>query len=210
MSFLDEAAKKLGRMTVYHMTHIESLSAILAEDALLSKSETHQRKLQVQDISFSDIQVRRQQKTVNNLSLQDYVPLYFGPKTPMVSANSFQNEKIIFLLFNLMILRTPRCVISDGNAASDKTAFRIFSGIDDLDFLDAQAIQTTRYGQYRTDNEIRRKKQAELLIPHRLPLQQLWRIFVFSVEAERIALAEAEKIGKRIPLVSISKSWYFL
>lgn len=210
MSFLDEVKVKIKRISAYHMTHIDNLPKIFSEDALISKAEILKRKFQFNDISCAEVQGRRESKIVNNLGLHEYVPLYFGPKTPMVAANNFQQEKIIFLLFDLTILQTPGCVISDGNAASDRTKFKVFSQLSDLDILNINAIATSKYGQYTPENEQRRKKQAEVLIPNKLPLKQMLRILVFSSEAAGIVLAQAKKIGKRNPQVSESKGWYFL
>ena len=88
----------------------------------------------------------------------------------MVSAIRNLNDSLVFLFFSFDILNDLECVISDGNAADAKTSFKVLQSIDDLDFLDPKSINSQSYAH---DNEIKRRKQAELLILDFLPIRYL-------------------------------------
>ena len=207
MAFLDDVKSKIHRVTAYHLTHIDNLPAIFSENALISKEEIISRKVTFTDISIPEVQTRRHEKTVYGLDLHQYVPFYFGAKTPMVAVNNDKQDNIVFLQFSLEILQTKGCVISDGNAASSNTKFNVFSGVESLSFLDLKAIASSRYAN---NSEMKRKKQAEVLIPHQMPLQQMLRILVLSESTRLIVLAHARANAKITPQVIVSPGWYFL
>ena len=155
-----------------HMTHIDNLNSILTSNGLFSVNTLNSSSLPFNDSSNASVQVIRANKTIpyTGKPLHDYVPLYFGRKTPMVSAIRNLNDSLIFLFFSFDILNDLECIISDGNAADAKTSFKVLQSIDDLDFLDPKSINSQSYAH---DNEIKRRKQAELLILDFLPISYL-------------------------------------
>ena len=155
-----------------HMTHIDNLNSILTSNGLFSVNTLNSSSLPFNDSSNASVQVIRANKTIPDTGkpLHDYVPLYFGRKTPMTSAIRNLNDSLIFLFFSFDILTDLECVISDGNAADAKTSFKVLQSIDDLDFLDPKSINSQSYAH---DNEIKRRKQAELLILDFLPISYL-------------------------------------
>jgi hypothetical protein len=155
-----------------HMTHIDNLNSILTSNGLFSVNTLNSSSLPFNDSSNASVQVIRANKTIPDTGkpLHDYVPLYFGLKTPLVSAIRNLNDSLVFLFFSFDILNDLECVISDGNAADAKTSFKVLQSIDDLDFLDPKSINSQSYAH---DNEIKRRKQAELLILDFLPISYL-------------------------------------
>ena len=83
---------------------------------------------------------------MDHIRLHDYVPFYFGVKTPMVACNQDHNDEIAYLQFSTNLLQTPATVISDGNARSGMTKFQPFTQLSDLSILDVKAIQGVKYG----------------------------------------------------------------
>lgn len=191
----------------YHMTHGGNLASIFASGALLSKNSLAGLNVSVVDISNPGIQEWRNQKIVSqaNRSIHDYVPLYFGFKTPMVACVQRDNEKIVFLRFSLDILELPGVIISDGNARSDSTVFRCFSSIDDLGFLDVRTVLGVKYAN---DSEKKRRKQAEVLVPDRLGVQQILDIICYSEAAKRAIERHANNAGLCCK-IHVNPGWYF-
>jgi hypothetical protein len=189
-----------------HMTHISNIEPIFQSGALLAKNTAGLNT--AEDLSLVDIQTVRAQKTVpcSGRLLHDYVPLYFGNRTPMVAKYRDRNEEIVFLRFSLDLLEMGGVVISDGNARSNPTKFRNYTRLDDLDFLDPSAIKTTYYWD---DDEIKRKKQAEILVPDRLPLDRLYEIICYSEAVKNHILEKADENGIEIRvLVRPGRAWY--
>jgi hypothetical protein len=80
---------------IYHITHIDNLPRILAEDGLVCDAEAEQRKLCAQSIAHATLKDRRARTSVEKNSgtpvaaggvLADYVPFYFTNRSPMLFA----------------------------------------------------------------------------------------------------------------------------
>lgn len=131
--------------------------------------------------------------------LHDYVPLYFGFKTPMVVRNKDHNESLVFLRFSLEILSIAGVVFKDGNARSAVTQFFKFTHWDDLKSLHSRAISSVKWAG---NEQLKRHKQAEILVPDFLEFEQVLDIIVFSAAARNQVLAKMKNFGtyKRILL----------
>jgi len=188
------------------MTHLSNLPSILRDGEL--RSHTLMAGRDHRSVANEDVQAGRAGKIVPHTGkgLHDYVPLYFGVKTPMVAVNQDQNEAIVFLRFSLDIfLGIAGVVISDGNARSTATKFFPFARVEDLSVLDVAAIHTVKYAR---DHELKRKKQAELLVPDRLSTAQLFDIICFSIEARNRTLEILDNFGINKP-VYVGAHYYF-
>ena len=164
---------------VQHITHLDNLKDILTDGCIFSKNQMLNLGKQSKDISNESVQTGRANITIpcSGKPLHDYVPLYWGKKTPMVSSLRKINDSLLFLIFSTELLSKYDCLISDGNARSTKTQFKKFSQLNDLDILDCKSINTSKYAH---DDEIKRRKQSELLVLNKLPLHHLLRIICYS------------------------------
>ncbi len=104
----------------------------------------------------------------------------------MVAWNQAHNEELIFLRFSLSILAAGVVIITDGNARSKGTQFRRFQSLDDLSILDVRAVNSVRYAG---DPEIKRRKQAEILVPDSIPFSNVLDIICYSGNAQNRVLA---------------------
>lgn len=180
MTIGQDARVKFELAPAFHFTLIENLSSILTEGCLISKALLGGRLVG----DLSDLQIQRARKLRPVLdtgrNLHEFVPLYFAFKTPMLSLRRDRNEDIIYLRFPLDVLGLPGAIFSDGNARDEKTRFFPFGSVDDLAVLDVRAINSVKWGQ---DDEKKRRKQAEILIPARLDVTYLIDILCFSNSA---------------------------
>lgn len=168
---------------VMHMTDVENLESILQEGKIFSNNQMKLRKLAFTDISNESVQFGRAIITVpcTGKLLHDYVPLYWGKKTPMVSALRNLRESLIFMMFSTDLLADYNCVVSDGNARSCNTAFKEFMQLSDLDILNPRDINTVKYA---SNAEIKRRKQSELLVLEGLPLKHLLYVVCYSLDVK--------------------------
>ena len=165
------------------------------------------RSAAYEDLSNEDVQKGRASIAVppTNRPLHDYVPFYFGFKTPMVAWNQAHNEEIVYLAAPLDVLRLSGVVITDGNARSGATQFREFRSVQDLAILDVKTIKGVKYGQ---DRELKRRKQAEILIPDQLPVKWIQYAVSFSEAAQGKVVAILDKFDIKIP-VHVNPGWFF-
>ena len=201
----DEVRKNYGLGPAYHMTHVDNLERILLAKGIKSKNSLGE--VPHVDISNPDVQEGRAgiKIQLSGRPLHDYVPFYFGFKTPMVACNQDINNELIFLRVNLDILERPGTLFTDGNARSEKTKFFEFRSAKDLVVLDAKAINSVKYSG---DTELKRRKQAEILVPDFLPIDEVFEIICFSNETGKRVLEKLQKHAIRIA-ISVNSGWYF-
>jgi ssDNA thymidine ADP-ribosyltransferase, DarT len=163
MSIATEAKVKFQLAPAFHFTLSENLPEILQAGCLFSKATVGQRMKA--DLSNPEIQKARDTRAIpaTGRRVSEYVPLYFGFKTPMLSLKRKQNEDIIYLRFSLDILGISGAVFSDGNASDRDTTFSAFQKVDDLAVLDHATINGVKWEG--TDLDKKRRKQSEILIP---------------------------------------------
>jgi hypothetical protein len=180
---------------VLHMTHVSNLESILASKVISSKAKLTETNKKYTDISNSSVQDGRSLITIpcSGHELHQYVPLYWGKKTPMVASLQGQNDDLIFLQFTADLLEDHDCVVSDGNARTNGTIFREFKEITDLEILDPKSINTVKYAH---DAEIKRRKQAELLVHDFIGLEHLKCIICHNedVKSKVMALISAHRV----------------
>lgn len=188
------------------MTHIDNLRSILQAGEL--RSYNLMRGQSYRNLANDDVQAGRAAITVATTKqpLHDYVPLYLGFKTPMVATNQVHNEELLFLRFALDILSTPGSIVCDGNARAHASKFYLFNGPDTFSNLDIAAIRSVKYAK---DSELKRKKQAEVLIPDRLPLSKMFDIICYSESGKTRTLSILHEFGIKKG-VKVNPGWYFL
>lgn len=188
-----------------HFTHIENLESIV-QRGLSSKRQLE--AIKYTDLSDKGIQEVRAEKTVldTGRTLHDYVPIYFGVKTPMIMKHDSLNEQLIYLRFSLDILSMPGVVFTDGNARSDETKFFKFDGIDSLKVLDCQAINAFKWAD---DADKKRRKQAEILVPNQIAFSQVLNIACFSGNSKDRVLQILKECGTT-KAVFVKRFWYFV
>ena len=153
-----------GVFRLYHMTHIDNLASILCH-GLLSHNDAHAAGVVQRDIANQDVVERRalRQDAIHGRCINDYTPLYFNPKNPMLGAVQKRDgtfDEIVMLCFAPQDMFALGAIFTDGNAAALKTRF--FSAPDDLDKLDYAAL----FGiNWLLRPEGKRKRCAEVLVP---------------------------------------------
>lgn len=190
----------------HHMTHMDNLRPILQSGEL--RSYNLMRGQSYRNLANEDVQSGRAAITVpaSQKPLHDYVPLYLGFKTPMVAINQAHKEDLLFLRFSLDVLATPGAIVCDGNARSNSSKFYLFTGPEVFSSLDVTAIRSVKYAK---DPELKRKKQAEVLIPDRLPVAQMLDMICYSESAKTRALSILTEFGIK-KAVKVNQGWYFV
>jgi hypothetical protein len=113
---------------IYHMVHVDNLSSIFLQKALLSKEILRSRKITSRSIAYDSVQRLRDRIFIWDYyerrcrSLHSYVPFYFSKRSPMlyVQRNAGrQNELVIFKVLR-SVLENQGVVFTDGNATNQQ------------------------------------------------------------------------------------------
>jgi len=208
------------RIKIYHIIHISKLSAVLADNYLLSDSEIQKRVPVGVTIGMKEIKRRRlEELTLSShpgLHVGECVPFYFCPRSVMLYMLNKHNhpdieykegqEPILHLFADLRL--TVQWANQEGlrwaftNSNAGTRYFEDFADLKDLDKLHWTAIKSHDWSSYKDE------KQAEFLIEKRLPWKLIDGIGVYSINM----IDEVNEIlasSNHHPVVKQKRDWYY-
>lgn len=204
---------------ILHLTHGGNLESIINNGGLWSKNHRPAEVNLSVDISHGNIQERRARKLVPcepRGNLHDYVPFYFGARSPMlyvnhaggVSSNPHGQRALIYLVASAeeTAAAGERFVFTDGHAEMGLAAF--FDDLSELNQLDWEAIHAQRWTDTPDEPTRRFHKQAEFLVHRFFPLNLVREIVVLNA---RICGRVEEILSQAgvVRPVTINQGWYY-
>lgn len=158
----------------YHMTHFQNAASIFKTGKLLPRS----KRPMVVDMEKM-LHVTSEVLKRTNDTIQDYVRLYFRPKTPAFWYFEQMNE-VVMLKFSPLLLAYPNVKMTIGNAGTASLLYDPDEWI--FDIIDFEQIFLST-GRPLSDRE-KQLRQSELLIPNELHIGFLKEV-LFRSEKER-------------------------
>ncbi len=160
---------------IYRITHIDNLHIFLERGGLHAPNFEPNNGLEYRQIHNTEIQQSRQIRTVPcgpEGTLYDYIPFYFGPRSPMllqlhtgqVEGYTEGQSSIIYLVSTVqnIVDNDSQFVFTDGHGIAAFTNW--FDNIVDLDKVDWSIVNAEYWIDTPEDPDRQRKKQAEFLI----------------------------------------------
>ena len=180
---------------IYHMTHYKNLESIL-ENGLLS----HYNDLVDEHIDNAEINDRRDKiEPLHDQNLHTYVPFYFNPKNPMLYVNKDIQDDIVILALNRNLLLKNKTIFTDGNAATYRTKF--YNDLEDLDELNWDCLHANYWNDFEDG---KRERMAEVLVPKKVKIKHLQKIYCFDEATESYILDIDETLD-----VEVNTKLYF-
>jgi hypothetical protein len=170
------------------------------------------------NIGSSEIISRRDTvEVITGGMVNDYVPFYFGMRSPMLLniASGYTVTKrpqadIIYICCTVgSLIELPGWCFTDGNAAVKVTTF--YNEIERLDDLDWVSIYAEKW-KNGTDNDSdrMRKKHAEFLVREHVPKHNICKIIVFNQAARQRVVPIVTQSGLNIPVeVNPDNKYYY-
>ncbi len=206
---------------IYHITHVENLTKIIAQGGLWSDREMIDQGLKVNAVGLAEIKGRRLNEyevTCHpGTKVGDYVPFYLCPRSVMLSVFWYDNlpeltyhggqEPIVHLQADMMRCRSWASrngvpfAFSDMNAGMATAEF--FNRKQDLGRIDWEVVESNNFAGDR-----KHRKAAEFLIHRFFPWELVESIGVIDRSRSRVvkkAIADCE----HQPPVAIKPEWYF-
>lgn len=200
---------------IYRITHHQNLEHILRDGLLSTKHSASQN----QDFfSIGDktlIQVRDEiiVPVPPGGVLSDYVPFYFGLRSPMLyqihkgfeGVQKIDQREIIYLVSSLNRLQElgKPFVFTDGHARHQLTRF--FNDPKNLDQLDWPVIGANYWANDENDPDRKRKKQAECLVWGDLSVSCIQYILVYDEAMKTYVQQLLDTFANKTIEVRISK-----
>ncbi|MDA3961068.1 MAG: DUF4433 domain-containing protein [Planctomycetota bacterium] len=201
----------------FHITHLRNLPAIVQGGLRCDRSMQHAAHV---CIGYRHIKDRRMQRSVPCAAggtLGDYVPFYFGPRSPMLFTINQRNTPdyqegqtpIIHLVFAIDDLWQlgPTCAFTDRHAELGHALFSDDPGKLD-EFVDWPLMKQDYWNDVPTYPDRKERRQAEFLVHQAVPWTAVHGIGVINVDMEsqvRQSIASAA----HQPTISVSPNWYY-
>jgi len=204
---------------IYHITPIENLRVILEAGELRAKRALDREDAGYANIAHQTIQDRRAHTPVPcgpGGWLHDYVPFYFGPRSPMLYTIARGNvegfagghQSIVHLVSTVQSVQEAGLgyVFTDGHGIMDFTEF--YDDPAQLDEVDWPLMKSRYWFDTNDDLDRKRRRQAEFLIHRRFPVRLIHRIGVINQSKKTETEALLAEFGPAIP-VAAEPGWYY-
>ena len=205
---------ELSKIYLYRMTHIDNVDHILAYGITHKKSA--QANPYYRTIGDNSLISRRDNFiTDSGRELGDYIPFYFGPRTPMLyviqkgynGVRMTPAEEIVYCVTSLakIIESNLDYIYADGHATD---GFTKFFSMNDMELIDSQVdFEATNANYWKKENDLdfKRRKEAELLILGDLAIEFNLGFIVFNEKAKEALVQK----GIDDKLVVIKPNNYF-
>ncbi len=196
----------------YRITHISNIENILKVGIVKPSSPNANPNF----ISIGDttvIATRLTKRLSDGSIIGDYIPFYFGPRTPMlyVIQNGLNNVKqqnpsdIVYCVISLQDIINSKidCVFTDGHALDKISRVYPCSQLSQIDqIINYDSVYATFWN---TAPDLKRKKEAELLLKNDLPAVFIKYYLVYNEVAQNTLL----KLGIEAKKIRIAPHFYF-
>jgi ssDNA thymidine ADP-ribosyltransferase, DarT len=216
---------------IFHITPIVSLGEICRSGRLICKNDLLVAGAMQVSIAHQSIQNRRAQKIVAVApggTVHDYVPFYFAPRSPMLSAilhGRVENcqlgqEDIVHVESSVeLVVGSGRQFVIYPIGAAYAIGVDCFNTLDGLDEIDWPLFfEAPRIGDFAKFFMSRlnppqhaqrmETRQAEFLVHKALSLSYVTRLGVANNAKQREVSAVLDKFGVKLP-VDVMTDWYF-
>lgn len=203
---------------IIHMTHVHNLPAIIRRGGLAATAVLQRAGGQFTNIAYSSIQTQRAAKVVPcgpGGCLHDYVPFYFGKKSPMLFTINKGNvpcdggqDALVHLVSTAQAVEDEGLgfAFADGHGIMNFSNF--YDDLNDLDEVDWDVMAATYWHDTADHPDRKRRRQAEFLVHKEFPWRLVTDIVVRSESAKGIVGGMISGLA-HIPRVRADQSWYY-
>ena len=205
-----------SRVVLYRITHYMNLPDIVQRGMFCA---THPGALKdavvIGNPDLINGRGGRAVPVVPNGVLNDYVPFYLGPHSPMLfgiktgyHAQQRPQREIVYVcseLSHVQALGLP-FAFTDGHAYMQLSRF--YNNVADLSALDWNVIPAKQWKRTEDDNDRQRRKQAEFLIHQHVPVAAIAAIIVYDQAMADWVTPLLAAAGVNFKVVVFPK-WYY-
>ncbi|MBO4784891.1 MAG: DUF4433 domain-containing protein [Lachnospiraceae bacterium] len=197
----------------FRMTHIDNMPHIVRCGLVRASSPLRDENY----VSIGDNQVinRRNESPVNGYHLNDYIPFYFGPRSPMLyviqhgynGVCRVEPENIVYCVVGIddLISNNVDCIFTDGHALSRLTTYYEKTRLPSINEIVKSDDVYSSLWNLESDPDLKRRKEAELLIKEDLSPQYVRGYAVYN----EIAKQRLVDMGVALEKISIKPNYYF-
>lgn len=194
----------------FRITHIDNIPHILKYGLVRASSPNHADNY----VSIGDSQVIDRRKGI--VKLGDCVPFYLGPRSPMLYViqngyNGVKRRKPTEIVYCVVLLAdligdNIDCIFTDGHALSYLTKYYDKEYLVDIDnIINYDDVYATQWNANEYDTDIKRRKEAELLVKDDLPISYIRGFVVYDNVAKGKLMSQGVPENK----IAVKPNYYF-
>lgn len=197
----------------FRITHIDNISYI--EKYGLIRVDSPQRDPNYVNIGDKKVIDVRASREVKGYHLSEYIPFYLGPRSPMLyviqhgynGVKLVKAEDIVYCVIRLdeLVKNKVDCIFTDGHALSVLTSFYEKNMLPRIDEIVKYEDVYSSQWNLESDLDLKRRKEAELLVKNDLPSQYVKGFVVYNNVAKQRLL----DIGVAIERIAVVPGFYF-
>lgn len=197
----------------FRITHIDNIPHILKNGLVKAGSPLHDENY----VPIGDPQIigLRGDIEVKGYRIGDYIPFYLGPRSPMLyviqhgynGVQRVEPEKIVYCVIRLddLINNNIDCIFTDGHAVSFLTSFYSRDKLSSInEIVKFDDVYSSQWNS-EEDLDLKRRKEAELLIKNDLPVQFLRGFVVYNNKAKDFLIEK----GVADNMIAVMPSYYY-
>lgn len=205
----------MGKILKYafRITHIDNMPHIIQYG--LVKKDSPYRNEHFVNIGDQQIIQLRGDINIKGYRISDYIPFYLGPRSPMLyviqhgynGVQQIEPENIVYCVIKLdeLINNDIDCIFTDGHALSVLTSFYEKENLKRINnIVNYEDVYSTNWSS-EVDIDLKRRKEAELLVKNDLPVSFICGYVVYNKKAKETLL----KLGINENKIAVSPSYYF-
>lgn len=168
-----------------NIPYIENTGFVLASSLLASAS--------YKPIGDKNV-IDKRKTTIDGIDLTQYIPFYFGPRSIMLYViqhgyNGVEKqlpENVVYCVVKIedIIKNKVQCIFSDGHALSAFTKFYGSNQLSNLNEIISFDDVYAKYWNSEEDLDLKRRKEAELLVKEKLPREFICGYIVYNESAK--------------------------
>lgn len=205
----------LDKTYLFRMTHIENIPHILQFGITHYTSiNTNPNFKPIGDSSL--ISTRNNYTLTNGRLLGEYIPFYFGARTPMlyVIQKGFNlvsptpAENIVYCISSIqkVIDNNLEFIFTDGHAVNGFSTQYTVTNINDIDtIIDWKAVRSQYWSDDGNDLDKKRRKEAEFLVLGDIPINSILGYVVYNEKAKNQLIG----YGVNDTKIQIKSNFYF-
>lgn len=177
----------------FRITHIDNIPFI--ERCGLVRADSPLKDPAFVTIGDKQVIAVRASRDVKGYSLNEYIPFYLGPRSPMLyviqhgynGVTRVDAENIVYCVIRIddLIKNDVDCVFTDGHALSAFTSFYEKSKLSHInEIVKFDDVYSSRW-DLESDLDLKRRKEAELLIKQDLSSQYVKGYVVYNDVAKQ-------------------------
>jgi hypothetical protein len=204
---------------IFHITHINNLSSIIKNGCLWSDKQKNVKGLACVSIAHQSLKTRRSIIRVPlspDGTLDDYVPFFFAPRSPMLYSihnNNVENytggqNPIVYLVSTIdaVIQNGLPFVFYDGHPVMALS--QAYNDVIHLNKIDWNVMNSRFWFDSNEDPDRKRRRMAEFLVYDHYPFSLIHEIGVMDATMVMRVTALVNNL-QPAPVVSIQNKWYY-